>query len=169
MTNLERYTAIVGGLNAGMVMLGIIFLVLVAIAVFSNEKKVKDRCMTFGSIVAGVWFLFLIGSVLLHGYAEELRTSVHTETTVKIFVPEVSKAVKDAQTEFERLEAYTASKGKWEDAVHKPVIDTYKYKDGDIRRTHDVDGDDIGDFQIVYGKTGPYYWRGLNEKGKPYG
>lgn len=168
MTNLERYTAIVGGLNAGMVMLGIIFLVLVAIAVFSNEKKVKDRCMTFGSIVAGVWFLFLIGSIIIHGYAEELRTPIHTEASIKMLVP-VPKALEDAQTKFERLEAYTASKGKWEDAVHKPVVDTYEYKDGDIRRTHDVNGDGVGDFQIIYSKTGPIAWRGLDEKGKPYG
>ncbi len=168
MTDLERYTAIFDGLHVGMVVLGIIFMVLIAITVFSSKKKVKDKCMTFGSIVAGVWFLFLVGSIIIHGYAEELRTPVHTETTVKIFVPEVSKTVKDAQTEFERLKAYTASKGKWEDAVHKPVIDTHKYKDGDIRRTHDVDDDGIGDFQIIYGKTGPYIWRGLDEVGKSY-
>ncbi len=169
MTNLERYTAIVTSLNAGLVILGVIFMVLVVVAVFSSKKKVKDRCMTFGSVAAGVWFLFLIGSIIIHGYAEELRTPVHTEASMERFAP-VPKASVDAETELKRLEAHTASKGKWQDAIGKPVIDTYEYKDGDIRGTHDVDGDGVGDFHIIYNKEGkPTAWRGLDEYGKPYG
>ena len=164
MTDLVRYTAIVNGLNVGMVVLGIIFMFLVAVAIFSNVKKIKERCITFGSITVAVWLVFLVASILIYGHVEELRTPIHTETSTTII------ELEDPQTTLERLEAYTASKGKWEDAVHKPVIDTDHQTNGDVRVTHDVDDDGVGDFHIIYNREGkPVAWRGLDEYGKPYG
>ena len=125
--------------------------------------------MGFGSIVSVVWLLFLVGSIIIHGYAEELRTPIHTETSMERFVP-VPKASVNAETELKRLEAHTASKGEWLDAIGKPVVDVYPQSDGGVRKTHDVDGDGVGDFHIIYDEKGKATaWRGLDEYGKPYG
>lgn len=91
MTDLVRFTAILDGLHISMVVLGIIFMILVVCAIIYRSKEIKERCMTLGAITAGVWFLFVVTSLIIYGHVEKLRTSIHTETSATILEPEVSK------------------------------------------------------------------------------
>lgn len=179
MTDLVRFTAIAGGLHTGMVVLGVIFLVLMVMLVSSLSKQAKKRCMNFACITAAVWFIMLVSSIFVTGHIEELRQKEDIITAEEFtddaemlaVIERAQEEFKELQAKKERLKAYTASKGKWEDAIDKPVVKTEKWGHMDelTSKHHDVDGDGIADFEIVYKGGKPEMWRGLDENGDSYG